>query len=118
MRRVWQGLWGILLLAGLGAGPACAQTSYFLSASGPQGPADGQFNGPSAVAVPPAAPLLVADTHNDRLQLLDPAGKFLSTFGSRGSANGQFSSPAGVAVSPDGTIVGAGKGGKRNERLE
>ena len=50
-------------------------------------------------------PLLVTDTGNHRLQLLDRDGNFLRTVGSFGNELGQFNEPVGLAVGPDGVIT-------------
>ena len=63
-----------------------------------------QFNAPKAVAFAPDGRLVVADSNNNRVQVLDEDGRVVTTFGSPGSAPGEFSEPWGVAVDQDGNI--------------
>ena len=61
---------------------------------------DGQFNNPTGAAFDPSNDLLyVADTDNNRIQVLDVGntGKFELKFGSTGSTDGKLNSPGGLA---------------------
>ena len=69
---------------------------------GSEGRGPGQFDYPLGVAVDSDGNWLVADTGNNRLQLLAPDGAHLKTIGSYGSAPGQFKDPFGVAVDGNG----------------
>ncbi len=76
-----------------------------LAVFGSYGTGNGQFDSPQGLAVRGStAKLIVADTHNHRVQVFDinPATgalSYASTFGSEGSANGQFRTPYAVEVS-------------------
>ncbi|MBM2819511.1 MAG: Fibronectin type domain protein [Nitrosarchaeum sp.] len=75
---------------------ACNTTSPGADNSG-----DGQFNNPKAAVLDSSNNLLyVADTANDRIQVInvDNEGAFDYRFGSSGSADGKLNSPEGVAL--------------------
>ena len=73
---------------------------------GSQGSGPGQFNRPLGVAVDAEGNLVVADTGNDRVQVLRPDGSHVRTIGgSQGSGPGQFNCPGGVAVDAEGNLV-------------
>ncbi len=82
------------------------------------GPADqARFNGPVGVAVDHDGRILVADTYNDRIRVIDPDGTVTTLAGGPqpGSADGagaaaRFDTPSGLAVAPDGTILVADTG--------
>lgn len=67
----------------------------------------GIFFGPRDIIFVDENRLLVTDTGNHRLQVLDPDGNFLSQIGNNGQPGGllgQFYEPVGLAVSPDGSV--------------
>ena len=74
------------------------------------GTAAGQFQSPRGIALAPDGSLYVADSGNNRIQHLSPAGKVLQVWGSfadssKGAApGGTFNEPWGVAVAPDGSV--------------
>ena len=74
---------------------------------------EGQFNTPSAVDYGPKGYIYVADTGNNRVQVLDPDGNFVFAFGKRGRKTGQFKDPGGITVAEDGTIYVADTGNDR-----
>lgn len=69
------------------------------------GDADGQFNGPTFLAVDKAGHLMVCDEGNHRIQVFKLNGKFVAKFGTEGKELGEFDSPSGIAVLTDGRIV-------------
>ena len=59
----------------------------------------GKLNCPRGVAFNSCGELVVADTGNHRIQVLDKrSGQLIGTFGRQGSATGEFVRPAGVCV--------------------
>src|ERR1051326_3480827 len=111
MTRPWPRPCGSFLLQslGFGGGSARCQGLHFVATFGSYGTGDGQFNWPTGVAVGTDGSIVVADSANHRIQVVNAAGKFLFTFGSKspswGPTNGPFASPFGVAAGPNGTIV-------------
>jgi sugar lactone lactonase YvrE len=104
--------------------PAGAVTTL---AGGTQGYADGtgataQFFGPTGIAIDGSGNLYVADTYNQRIRKITPAGvvSTLAGSGTTGPGNGgyadgtalsaQFSGPAGVAVDGSGNVYVADNG--------
>lgn len=73
----------------------------YSSQFGSSGTGNGQFSGPTGIAVGPNGHIWVADTGNNRIQHFDSEGKFVSQFGATGSGNGQFKKPYGLAVSSE-----------------
>jgi uncharacterized protein (TIGR03663 family) len=73
-------------------------------ALGNAGAGEGQFSTPRAIAVGPDGLLYVADSGNNRIQVLDADGNFVRTWGSVGSGQGQFQEPWGIAVSDAGQV--------------
>jgi DNA-binding beta-propeller fold protein YncE len=59
---------------------------------------NGTFAGPTNVAVDRKGMIYVADTGNNRVQILDPAGNFVRAFGTQGDRPGEFIRPKGIAV--------------------
>ena len=83
----------------------CAEGGYTFALSwGGQGSADGQFTGPSGIAVSDGGDIYVADAGNHRIQRFLSDGTFLSAWGSQGTGDGQFWEPRGVAVGPSGNV--------------
>jgi tripartite motif-containing protein 71 len=72
--------------------------------NGASGSGPGEFNHPAAVALDGAGEAYVADTGNDRIVKLSPAGGVLGEWGSPGTADGRFHSPTGVAVDAAGVL--------------
>ncbi len=72
---------------------------------GPLVPGDGQFDGPTDVAVDAAGNVYVVDSGNHRIQKFDPNGKFLAKWGTRGSGPGQFEAPKSIALDSTGKFA-------------
>ena len=87
----------------------------FESQIGMPGSGNGQFSAPRGLAVDGSTNVLVADSSNDRTQLLNPSGGFLAQWGNAG--NGSFSVPAGVSPGGAGEIYVADTGNSRIQRL-
>lgn len=72
---------------------------------GPLAPGDGQFSGPTGVAVDAAGNVYVVDSGNHRIQKFDSIGKFLAKWGTQGLGDGQFNVPIGIAVDSKNNVV-------------
>lgn len=60
--------------------------------------AKGNFFRPSGVCCATNGDLIVADTFNDQVQILDAAGRFVTRFGSHGKEDGNFEFPCSVHI--------------------
>jgi len=77
-----------------------------VSRFGSSGVGHGQFNHPMSVGMDPNGQrLYVADTENNRIEVLHRDGDFISAWGSLGRGNGQFNGPGSVAVDEDNKTV-------------
>jgi DNA-binding beta-propeller fold protein YncE len=72
--------------------------------NGAAGGGPGEFNHPGALVLDAAGDVYVADTANNRIVELSPAGSVLTEWGSKGTANGHFRSPNGIAVDAAGNV--------------
>jgi DNA-binding beta-propeller fold protein YncE len=72
---------------------------------GPLVPGDGQFDGPTDIAIDAAGNIYVVDSGNHRIQKFDSTGKFLGKWGARGSGDGQFEFPIGIALDSSGKFA-------------
>ncbi|MBV6342832.1 InlB B-repeat-containing protein [Candidatus Magnetobacterium casense] len=95
---------GAMCLAGIADNAHAAEIYTFVTKWGSFGAGDGQFFGPSGVAVDSAGNVYVADTNNDRIQKFDSNGTFITKWGSLGAGAGQFNTPIGVAVDSAGNV--------------
>lgn len=68
---------------------------------GKRGDGDGEFNFPTDVAVDSKGNIIVADSMNARVQILDKDGNFIRKFGRRGDTLSDFQMIKSVAVSRD-----------------
>ncbi|MEQ1883680.1 MAG: 6-bladed beta-propeller [Bryobacteraceae bacterium] len=64
----------------------------------------GAFAGPTNIAVDRRGDVYIADTLNQRVQILDAEGKFIKSIGTQGDAPGEFIRPKGIAVDSEGHI--------------
>jgi tripartite motif-containing protein 71 len=71
---------------------------------GASGSGSGEFDHPDAVAVDGAGDMFVADTANNRVVELSPAGSVLAQWGSRGTGDGRFHTPTGIALDAAGHV--------------
>jgi NHL repeat-containing protein len=90
---------------------------FFLAKFGSMGSGDGQFSGPSGVAVDGNGSIFVADAGNNRIQKFTNDGTFLAKWGSVGSGDGQFAGPVSVAVDGGGNVFVADKFNHRIQKF-
>lgn len=89
------------------------KTGSHLFSIGSRGGGNGEFNYPTDVAVDSNGNIVVADSMNARIQILDREGKFIRKFGQRGDGNVDFQIIKGVAVDrSDNIYVTDGKANK------
>jgi hypothetical protein len=77
-----------------------------------------QFNGPIGIAIDRDGRVIVADTYNDRIRIIDRAGTVATLAGGGGgpgwtdgpAPTAQFHTPSGVAVLPSGDVIIADTG--------
>ena len=64
-----------------------------------------RFDEPHGIAIDPRnGHVLVSDTNNQRIVVLDKSGNLIRQFGEEGEGPGQFNHPMDVAVGPDGSV--------------
>ncbi len=99
------------------AAPPAAGTGRTI---GEPGSGSGQFSGPRGLALDLDGNLLVADSQNNRVQKLSPAGAPLAVWGGPDAGDGprQFRQPCGLAVAPDGSIYVADTWNHRIQKLD
>ncbi|MCS7198015.1 MAG: 6-bladed beta-propeller [Candidatus Bipolaricaulota bacterium] len=86
---------------------------------GPLAPGDGQFDGPTDIAIDPSGFIYVVDSGNHRIQKFDLAGRFVSKWGTRGTGDGQFETPLSIALDKSGKIAYVvDKGNHRVQRFD
>jgi len=104
--------------------------------AGGLGTTEGEFASPRGVAVDADDNLYIADSVNDRVQKLSPAGAFVKTWGNGvggvgndtctsscgrgnpGTAEGHFNAPSGVAVDASGSIYVVDRFNRRVQRFD
>jgi DNA-binding beta-propeller fold protein YncE len=84
----------------------------FVGSIGGPGAKEGQFYGPTALALDRSGDLYVIDSGNKRIQKFSKEGDFLLSFGREGEGDEEFFHPSGVAVDPAGRIYVADHGKK------
>jgi DNA-binding beta-propeller fold protein YncE len=81
------------------------QKSMYLSENGVlMGTEDGQFNGPTDIAVDSLGNVYVADSNNNRIQKFNGNGNFITKWGSLGAGDGEFDGPVGIAIDSSGNV--------------
>jgi tripartite motif-containing protein 71 len=88
-----------------------------LGAVGEEGPGDGQFQEPVAVAVDRQGNVYVADNVAHCIQKFDSEGNFLRRWGSIGANPSEFRNPSGLAVAMDGSIYVTDAGNRRVQKF-
>jgi len=89
----------------------------FINTLGSKGNGDGQFKGPSSVAIDSEGNMYIADSSNYRIQKFDIYEKFITKWGSKGTEVGQFIIPRGIAVDLEGNIYVADSGNYRIQKF-
>src|SRR5229473_6762067 len=88
----------VLALAWVLPREAIAQAPPYLLQWGTPGSGNGQFKGPSGIAVDAGHNVYVVDRENQRIQKFTSSGVYLAQWGHFGSGDGEFQFPFGVAV--------------------
>lgn len=83
---------------------------------GRKGNGEGTFQAPQGLALDPVGNLYVADTGNDRVQKLGPAGEYIEQVGTFGWDAGQFNRPVDVATGRGGLEIYVAD--SRNNRIQ
>ncbi len=89
----------------------------YQSSFGIRGVEEGQFIGPSGMALDGSGDLWVADSGNDRVEKYSPEGEYLASLGGSGSGEGKLLDPAAVAVDASGNVWVADAGNSRVEEF-
>ncbi len=76
----------------------------YVSQFGTGGTGDGQFSGPTGIAIDASNNVWLVDLGNARLQKFNSTGTYITQFGSPGSGNGQFNWPISAAFDSSGNI--------------
>jgi tripartite motif-containing protein 71 len=71
---------------------------------GAAGSSPGAFDHPEALAIAPSGNVYVADTRNNRVVELSPAGSVITEWGAKANVAGHLRSPAGIAVDAAGRV--------------
>jgi len=75
---------------------------YLSDAENPaKGSGPSQFNDPSGICCTARGDIIVADSGNDRMQIIDCKGRHVRAFGSQGRGSDQFQNPSDVCVQED-----------------
>jgi hypothetical protein len=74
------------------------QNYLFVTKWGSHGSGDGQFIGPSDIAIDSSDNVFVVDVLNSRIQKFTNNGTFIAKWGSHGSGDGQFIGPSDIAI--------------------
>lgn len=90
-----------------------SSTGEFIRACGSKGSGNGQFEGPTGIAVNPTSSVIrggyiyVSDSGNGRIEVFSPECTFAETIGEPGSGNGQLSAPMGLTFGTKDTYTKA-----------
>jgi DNA-binding beta-propeller fold protein YncE len=79
----------------------------FMGMWGSKGSGTEQFDNPTSIALGADGLVYVADSNNNRIQVLQvngEDGEFIDSIGKKGTADGRFNLPYGVAVDEDGNL--------------
>jgi sugar lactone lactonase YvrE len=95
-------------------------TAGYRDGSAPQA----RFDGPIGIAVDAQGNVYVADTYNDRLRMITPAGQVTTIAGATGpgyadgdASNALFDTPCAIVVTVDGALIVADTGNNRLRKI-
>jgi len=94
-----------------------SETYVFVTKWGTYGSGDGQFLGPSGIAVDSTGNVYVTDNQNNRIQKFSSDGTFLAKWGTYGSGDGQFQFPTDIAVDSSGNVYVIDEGNRRIQKF-
>ncbi|ESO99140.1 hypothetical protein LOTGIDRAFT_142077, partial [Lottia gigantea] len=80
---------------------------------GIKGSGDGDFCYPRDLITTDEGDVIIADTNNHRIQVINQFGVFRYKFGKKGSRDGEFNEPTGVSQLPNNYLVVADSKNKR-----
>jgi RHS repeat-associated protein len=93
-------------------------TGKLIASYGSKGSGNGQFNGPSGVAIDPATGnVYVVDSGNNRVEWFSSVGKYEGQFGKAGIGNNEYKNPTGIAIA-DGDVFTVDAGNNRVQIVE
>jgi subtilisin family serine protease len=84
--------------------PRAVNPPTFSLSFGEAGTGNGQFTGPSDLAIDPEGNIWVSEESGSRVQKFNSKGEFLLKFGTKGKEDGQFTNLHGVTVDPSGNV--------------
>ncbi|MBW1923971.1 MAG: hypothetical protein JRF59_14480 [Deltaproteobacteria bacterium] len=90
----------------------------FIRSLGNRGTGMGDFNVPYGLSTDPEGNLYVADTYNNRIQVIDAEGVFKGCWGQQGTGSGSFNLPYDVAVDSQGNVYVADTHNFRVQKLD
>jgi tripartite motif-containing protein 71 len=99
---------------GVGNGEAKLEVCTSACRAGIAGSGEGEFRGPSGIAVSASGDVWVADKGNNRVEEFNEKGEVLHVFGSKGTGKGEFGGygPDGIAVEGGSVWVSDTQGGR------
>lgn len=76
-----------------------------------------EFDQPQGIVTGPWNRTYIADTNNDRIQVLSEGLNFITAFGSSGSGNGEFDEPTGITINSSRKLYVLDTGNNRVQKL-
>lgn len=86
--------------------------------AGMSGSGEGQFSGPSSLAIDGSGDVFVLDDTNNNVQRFSSNGTFETKWGSSGSAEGEFAGPRGIATDTSGNVYVADTYNERVQKFD
>ncbi|XP_077996773.1 E3 ubiquitin-protein ligase TRIM71-like [Glandiceps talaboti] len=94
------------------------KTYAYIKSFGEEGSDPGQFKYPQYATVNSKGHVIVSDTSNHRIQILNSNGEYLFHFGKKGNRRAQFNDPLGVATDNHDNIYVADSGNHRVQKFD